>query len=259
MRVAEKAKEWAKNEIALAVKQEEVEHSKDHIRDYLISAYNFTGSVFNYVMDSHIPLSLFNQIFERLVQELPLTPIEDVPETWDPNPLESNDGSKIYICKRKPSLSKVVKADGSISYTDYDRVYCVDLKQPLEKGKEPYRIFEILQILDRMAPITMPYYPKGKYVAITNYISFNPTEEYIYLSYFVTPEKNILHANICLKKVYSDMISNENGDYVWWQEIPFEQYSKEIQIHERKENEEKWQSEGNITSGSIFGAGPANT
>ena len=81
-----------------------------------------------------------------------LTPIEDVPEVW--NECTSRGSKTTYQCKRMSSLFKDVYSDGTIRYTDIDRVICYEVDKPFAYGSGSIR-----DIVDELYPIEMPYYP----------------------------------------------------------------------------------------------------
>jgi hypothetical protein len=95
-------------------------------------------------------------IIKRLLDCLPLTPIEDTDDVWERHEwMRENE----FYCTRYHSLFKYVNDDGSVSYTDFDRYYGI------EDGEEiSWHGKRALDAVNALFPITMPYYPAaGKY------------------------------------------------------------------------------------------------
>ena len=97
-------------------------------------------------------------ILWRLIHNKPLTPIEDIEETWINDgplgPFYKEDGSKEYQCKRMSSLFKTVHPDNSVTYHDIDRVIAIDDKGYAFSGSPTYDVNK-----NYLPPITMPYFP----------------------------------------------------------------------------------------------------
>lgn len=56
------------------------------------------------------------------------------------------------------SLFKNVAEDGTVTYSDVDRSYCINIKNP----NYSYHNGFVKRIYDQMYPITMPYMPSNK-------------------------------------------------------------------------------------------------
>lgn len=154
--------DWAKLEVEIACRRENPNREEGAF-DYGCACYESALKAYLSLMeDGHSGMSfgLTKNILVRLLEERPLTPIEDVPEVWDEVTGFGEDGSKHYQCKRLFSLFKDVDADGKVSYSDVERYYCVDADSGCT-----YHNKVVGQLLDEMHPITMPYFPPvGKYV-----------------------------------------------------------------------------------------------
>ncbi len=92
---------------------------------------------------------------DRLIDGKPLAPIEDTDDIWNACSWAYSDGSKLYQCKRMPSLFKHVFPDKTIAYTDCVRLCCVDINNP----RSTYRTGLSRRVIDEMFPIVMPYMP----------------------------------------------------------------------------------------------------
>lgn len=97
-------------------------------------------------------------ILNRLIDGKPLTPIEDTEEAWGEPRIDSRDGSKQYQCKRMSSLFKRVAYDGSVSYSDINRYYCIYE----EDSNISWHNGFVARIYDEMYPLTLPYMPNSR-------------------------------------------------------------------------------------------------
>lgn len=150
-------KSWAEKEVELACAREREENGTEEGEwDYGCACYESALKAFKSLMgDGHsgFSIGLTKQILNRLIDGRPLTPIEDTPDIWN-DVTWASDEEKEYQCKRMGSLFKHVHDDGSITYSDTERYYCVDIN-----SHGTYRGGIVSEIIDEMFPITMPYYP----------------------------------------------------------------------------------------------------
>lgn len=107
---------------------------------------------------------LTKQIFDRLAEGQPLTPIEDTDDAWNnvSKFLGEDDTSyRCYQCKRMSSLFKDVYDDGRIEYKDIKRFRCYN------KSEDAIRYHSGLvdNVMHEKIPITMPYY-SGKPIKV---------------------------------------------------------------------------------------------
>lgn len=175
---------WSLNELRLAIKHEKEAAEKEGKPDnaeYGIECYKSAYKAFrSLVSDNHsgYSISLTKQILNRLIDGLPLTPIEDTEDEWkflyDHNNRYGESYEK-YQCKRMSSLFKNVCEDGSIKYFDINRFCCVDIDKPdVIFGSGFINI-----VMDEMFPIIMPYFPESKsyYVYLENFVSKIPKQD----------------------------------------------------------------------------------
>lgn len=151
--------EWAKNEVAIASKRERGDNPENEW-DYGVACYESAMKAFESLLeDGHSGMSIgfTKAILNRLIDGKPLTAIEDTPDVWDYRH-ENRDGSSNYQCKRMSSLFKKVAADGTVSYSDVNRQYCINASNP----ECAYHNGFIYKIYNEMYPITMPYMPNDK-------------------------------------------------------------------------------------------------
>ena len=153
---------WAENEIDIACKRERAGSDNKDGWDYGVACYESALKAFKSLLgDGHsgFSIGITKNILVRLIEGKPLTPIEDIPIIWNEVPyLSRKNGERVYQCKRMSSLFKHVSADGSVEYSDNDRVICANVNNPdiCFTTKIPR------DIIDAMDPITMPYMPKSK-------------------------------------------------------------------------------------------------
>ena len=150
--------EWAENEVKTACKKENPDWNGEAF-DYGCSCYQSALKAYRSLMEdghSGASFAITRNILERLLNERPLTPIEDNEDVWN----EISEG--IYQCNRLHSLFKTVHKDGSVSYGDNSRYVGID-----EKG-HGYSSGLVSRIVNELFPITFPYYPeKGRYKVYT--------------------------------------------------------------------------------------------
>jgi hypothetical protein len=156
--------ELAENEVKLACKKENPDWDGKSF-DYGCSCYQSALKAYKSVCEdghSGFSYSITRSILIRLLNELPLTPINDTEDVWDHSVLNSDSEYESYQCKRKFSLFKTVDKDGNVKYHDTDRAYAIDIKTG-----DTYHGW-VCNVIDEMFPITMPYYPKvDKYKVYT--------------------------------------------------------------------------------------------
>ena len=165
--------DWAEREVAIVCGKENP-NKKDREFDYDCACYKSALKAFKTLCnDGHSGLSMkiTQSILNRLINGQPLTPIEDTDDVWYERH-HRKDGHKLYQCKRMSSLFKDVYSDGTVEYSDNNRLYCVNINNP----NNTYYSGLVRRIIDKMFPITMPYIP-GKPIKV-------------YCEDFLTDEKN---------------------------------------------------------------------
>lgn len=147
---------WAEKEIEIACK-------RDGDWDYGCACYESALKAFKSLMgDGHsvFSIGMTKHILNRLIDGKPLTPIEDMDDVW--NEITRGGDELVFQCSRMSSLFKNVYADGTVKYNDIDRQYGVDVNNP----DNTFSNGLVTKIIDEMFPITMPYYPAGKPIAV---------------------------------------------------------------------------------------------
>ncbi len=138
--------EWAKKEVELATKNQD---------EYGRLCYESALRAYKSLMqDEHsgMSFSITSSILKQLMDMKPLTPIYDTDDIWR-EVLFSSDGQKHYQCDRLTSLFKDVHEDGSVEYSDVNRVVCVDILN----RENTYSLGIVTNVIDFLFPIQMPY------------------------------------------------------------------------------------------------------
>ena len=152
---------WAENEIDIACKRERAGSDDKNGWDYGVACYESALKAFKSLMkDGHsgYSIGITKNILVRLIEGKPLTPIEDVPEAWNMLTYRGRNSDEEYQCKRMSALFKYVYSDGTVKYSDIDRVICANVNNP----DICFTAKVARDIIDAMDPITMPYTPKSK-------------------------------------------------------------------------------------------------
>lgn len=220
--------DWAKREVEIACANER--EDKDNGEwDYGCACYESALKAFESLMDdghSGFSISMTKQILNRLIECKPLTPIEDNDDVWNDVTYVRNDGTVYYQCKRMSSLFKNVYKDGTVKYSDTDRITCVNV----ESDSYYYNGF-IASMIDEMYPIQMPYYPRG------------PIK--VYCSELLTDRKNGDFDTIAIlyillpsgEKVNIERFFKESDNS--FEEISKDEYNERMRMHLEREKKEK--------------------
>lgn len=190
--------EWARREIDIACKRENPDW-KPGTFDYGCSCYASALKAFMSLMDdghSGFSFSITRQILIRLMNNNPLTPIEDTGDIWGLSYCNEDRGFEEYQCKRKSSFFKRVYSDGRVEYHDNDRYFCQDKDDP----RNTYSGGVGRQVFEEMFPITsMPYIPDDqKYKVITSEGLYDPKHgdfDFVAVWKIVKPDGEIVEVN----------------------------------------------------------------
>lgn len=158
---------WAEKEVEIACKKENPDKKPGEF-DYGCACYDSALKAFKCLMgDGHsgFSIGITKQILNRLIDGKPLTPIEDTGDTWDLVSGFNKDSNGLicasYQCKRMSSLFKTVYTDGTVKFSDVNRIRCIDIQNP----NNTYHSGLVDRIINEMFPIKMPYYP-GKEIKV---------------------------------------------------------------------------------------------
>ena len=206
--------EWAQKEIELAIESEKKSSEGTNEWGYGVACYKSAMKAYKTLLnDNHSGMSIqiTKNILNRLIDGKCLTPIEDTPDVW--NETQSTDGSKRYQCKRMFSLFKKVAADGTVTYSDVDRVSCANINNPACT----YHSGFATRLIESIFPIEMPYCaPSKPFTVFTEEILFGDEEilfgdkgDYDTVAYLsvLTPDGQKIELNRYFKE-------DENGKFV---------------------------------------------
>lgn len=161
---------WAKKEVELALTRESVaiendpdendEGMKNMRKQYASGCYASALKAYKSLMDddhSGYSFSVTQGILKRLLDGYPLTPIEDIPESW--NLIRETEEVQEYQCRRCSSLFKDVdKKTGESTFSDVERIVCTS------KDGTCWTNGFVTRKISELYPIKMPYWPTGRCV-----------------------------------------------------------------------------------------------
>lgn len=180
----EELKEIARHEVELALEENRVDHNEKLDQVYK-EALRIFCDFMDGVAEAQVPEAAVYSVFSQLMDQNPLTPIEDKKDEWDLvegfDPALGNEELpeySLYQNRRRRSLYKKVmygKEGPEITFSDVDRAISVDINtNALRNGGMG------LAVLDEMFPITFPYEPIGRIKIYDERIKYNKesTEDY---------------------------------------------------------------------------------
>lgn len=224
-------KEWAEEECKIACKRENPDWDGKSF-DYGCSCYQSALKAYKSLCDdghSDFSFSLTKNILIRLMNNLPLTPIEDTPDMWNEITFQDKDETVTYQCKRMSGLFKRVHKDGTVAYSAL-RYYYQEITNP-----EDTYTSGVGNIIDEIFPITMPYYPSTeKYkIVVDTFLAegfegdktdFNTRA----ILYVITPEKERVEVN----RYYGE----KDGHFV---EITKSEYDERLKARKTKDGDKE--------------------
>lgn len=166
---------WAENEIELACQRERdsaAEFGNPEDAEYGIACYKSALKAFRSLLEdehSGMSISFTRQILNRLIIGGPLSPVTGEDDEWVDASYEGMPEGVIkeYRNKRMRSLFKYVYADGTVKYSDVDRVICYESPHDDTQGGVPFHNGFINRLIDKMRPIILPYAPQHFKVYVT--------------------------------------------------------------------------------------------
>lgn len=198
--------EWAENEIRLT---KEASNNDKYFSLCCDSAIKAFQSLMN---DGHsgCSISMTMNILNHLASNKPLTPITEN-DTFSKACGCPYDGAVDYQCDRMSSLFKTVQSDGTIKYTDIDRITVYDVSSVnLNIG---FHNGFVSNTIHEMFPIALPYTPEKLKVYVTEYLT--------------DPKNGDFDTIGMLKVVKSDGIEIQINRYFKEDEESFTEISKE--------------------------------
>ena len=218
--------EWAEREIAIACKKERGDAPEGEW-DYGCACYESALKAYKSLMeDGHSGASygITIGILKRLLEEKPLTPIEDVPEVWDECVRPSSVDYTAYQCKRKYSLFKQVYNDGRIEYSDVDRIVCIDRAT----GCTYYNGF-IRKLIEEIYPLTMPYTGDDVYKVFCGDCLYDPVNgDFDTIAIFTVFKPDDIATGI--NRYFKSDETSETG----WTEIDYDEWEERLRVSEER-------------------------
>lgn len=213
---------WAKREVELA-KNEALKSGADNCSaHYICECLNSALKAFNSLReDGHSGASMEQMLMflQRLVRGLPLTPIDE-DTTWVKSSV-SESGTITYQCARMTSLFKDVDREGNITYSDVNRVVCVNKDDP--QAPVWYNGF-VSRVVNSIYPIKFPYYTSSDpIIAYVSEHTTSVTENFDTMC--IDSVKLNSGETVELKRFFKED-SNINS----WVEIDEEEYNRRVEI-----------------------------
>lgn len=210
--------DWAGREITLACASEKEHVKKLDDADHGITCYESALRAYRCLKrDGHdeFNLQVTKSLLNRLIDGKCLTPIEDTPDVWSDIAGECNwkDGYQKYQCIRMPSLFKEIAPDGTVTYSDTNRVQVVNVDEP----DIAYTNGFATRLIDKLAPIAMPYFPADKkFKVVREKFLTDPKNgdfDTVAYLYFITPEGKKVELNGYFKDGESGMVRIDKTEY----------------------------------------------
>lgn len=209
---------WAAKEVELAIQSEkEATKGTDDWR-YGAGCYESALRAFQYLArdnDDDISIQMTKSILNRLVDGRTLTPIEDTPDIWSDisEVFSKGEKSKQYQCKRMSSLFKKITEDGTVSFSDTNRVSCVNIENPDVSFINGFAT----RLIDSIFPIKMPYLPSRKKfkVVVDDFLVDPQNGDYDTIGYLhiLTPDGKKVELNRYFKEVDGQMVQIEKAEF----------------------------------------------
>ena len=179
--------------------------------EYACACVDSAAKAYKAMLKAESPVSdRAKELLNRLIKGQPLSPITEddfqavlhMPlEEWEVNMLRRNHLKSSTRCPRMFSLFREEDLDGNVTYSDVERVVYMD-----QRGNT-WGNGEITRIVDRMFPITLPYYPADKPFVVHGRDYYMEGDEdksdehrgttnVTYYDYLITPDGKRVELNI---------------------------------------------------------------
>ena len=228
--------EWAEEEAKLACEEEK--SNNDELWDYGCACYKSALEAFKVLCEqghSGFSIKVTQNILNRLIDNKPLTAIEDVDTVWNDIHESYDKNAKKGIkfqCKRMSSLFKEIMPDGSVKYSDADRVVCYDN----DAVDVSCTCGLATAIVDEMFPIEFPYYPSAKpfKMYFTDFLVDPKNGDFDTMGFtkVVKPNGEVVEVN----RYFREPHDSESETYPGWVEISEEEYKE----RENRKVEREW-------------------
>lgn len=216
-------KTWAEKEIELACEQERklcAEQGSVDDASYGVGCYKSALKAYNSLMEdghSGMSIGITKGILNRLIEGKCLTPIEDTEDVWSCcSRCNDERDYETYQCKRMSSLFKYVYTDGSISYSDVDRVRCCNLKSYAAGHECWYSNGFITRLINSIFPIEMPYAANQTYYVFTEDFLFetnNGDYDTLAVVYMKDSKGDIIDINRYFKECEDGFVEISKDEY----------------------------------------------
>lgn len=213
--------DWAENEIRLACEKER-QGCTDKGWNYGVACYESALKAYKALCeDNHSGFSwgITFGILTKLCRNEPLMPIEDTDDVWN----KVSEGE--YQCRRMSSLFKDVHEDGSVSYSDTNRIVCVNIYN----SNDQYHSGLVTRLINEMKPIKLPYVPEKLKVYCEEFLS----DKHVYGDFDTVGVFYMVDADD--KSVDINRFFKESDNEFGWEEIKRDEYCKRRAISLQRE------------------------
>lgn len=209
---------WAEKEVTLAIQAEK--DGAESMTDWKYGAECFKSALNAYeslTNDVSIGtnIGVTKSILNRLLDGKVLTPIEDTPDIWVDVTGEFawKDGTQHYQCSRMSSLFKKVAPDGTVTYSDVNRVVAVDVDKP----DVAWQNSSATQLVDLFYPITLPYLPTSAKFKVfrEEFLTDTKSKGYdtVAFLYIIQPDGKKVELNRYFKVADGEMVRIEKDEF----------------------------------------------
>ena len=207
---------WEDREVAIAIKRKKEACQDSGEWDYVVACYESALRAYRSLKkDGHSGMSIqiTKSLLNRLIDGKCLTPIEDDPDIWTKVEFGENDPVQHFQCKRMSSLFKDVAEDGTVTYSDVERVQLINREDP----KIPFRNGFGTRLIDKLYPITMPYFPAEKKfkIIVEEFLTDEKNGDFDTVGYLqvILPDGTTVELNGYFKDDPDGMVRIEKDEY----------------------------------------------
>ena len=158
-------------------------------------------------------IQITKSILNRLIDGKCLTPIEEDPDIWTKVEFGEDDPIKHFQCKRMSSLFKDIAEDGTVTYSDVNRVHLINKESP----DIPFRNGFATRLIDKMYHITLPYFPTEKKfkIIVEEFLTDKNNGDYDTVGYLqlILPDGKVVELNGYFKDGPDGMVRIEQAEY----------------------------------------------